>query len=83
MTVKTAISLDAALFGEAEALAERMRLSRSRLVGLALDEFVRRHRARAMREKLDAVYGAEPAEEPTGIARIRRAAHRRCVEGTW
>ena len=46
-TVKTAISLDSALFEEAETLAVRMRISRSRLLGMVLGEFIRRHRSRA------------------------------------
>ena len=82
MTVKTAISLDAVLFGQAEALAGQMKVSRSRLIGLALDEFLRRHRSRAMLDRLNAAYAGDDHAAPQA-KRLHRAAHRRQVEGTW
>jgi len=83
MTVKTAISMDAALFAQAETMAGQMRVSRSRLIGLALDEYLRRHRNRAALDRLNAVYAGHGGDESTAAARLRRAAHRRQVEGTW
>ena len=83
MTVKTAISIDRALFREAEAMAGEMKVSRSRLVGLALAEFLKRHRARTMLAQLNAVYADAVSDEPGETAGLRRASHRRRVEGTW
>ena len=83
MTVKTAISMDAALFAKAAALAGQMKVSRSRLFGLALDEFIRRHRTRAMLDQLNAAYAAAAVDETSDAAHQRRRSHRRCVEGTW
>ena len=83
MTVKTAVSLDAGLFEQAETMAGEMKVSRSRLIGLALSEFIRMRRNRAMLEQLNAAYadGGDDASSP--LARLRRASHRRLVEGTW
>jgi hypothetical protein len=83
MTVKTAISIDRTLFQEAEAMAGEMKVSRSRLVGLALAEFLKRHRARTMLDQLNAVYAGASPDEPAEAAKLRRASHRRRVEGTW
>ncbi len=83
MTVKTAISMDADLFAQAETLAERMKVSRSRLIGLALDEFIRHRHTRAMLDQLNAAYAGTHDGAPLTVARLRRAAHRRQVEGTW
>lgn len=49
-TVKTAISIQESLFEEAEALAREMNTSRSHIFVLALEEFIRRHKARRIRE---------------------------------
>lgn len=83
MTVKTAISMDAGLFEEAETMAGQMKVTRSRLIGMALDEFIRRHRNRAMLEQLNAAYADDTDKKSTDTARLRRASHRRQVEGTW
>jgi len=52
MTVKTAISIDKPLFKEAEALAQALNMTRSRLFGVALAEFVERQRNRRIRDSL-------------------------------
>jgi hypothetical protein len=83
MTVKTAISMDAALDEQTDALAGQMKVSRSRLIGLALGEFIRRHRNGSTLERLNAVYADSGAGEAPQAARLRRASHRRQVEGTW
>ena len=41
-TVKTAISLPASLFEQAETLAGQMQISQSLLIEIALEEFIRR-----------------------------------------
>ena len=56
-TVKTAISLQEYLFEQAEAIAAEMRISRSRLIAMALEEFIRRHQNRILLEKINAAYG--------------------------
>ena len=83
MTVKTAISMDVTLFEEAETMASQMKVSRSRLISMALDEFLRRHRNRDMLNRLNAAYADAGANEAPNVARLRRATHRQQVEGTW
>lgn len=71
--MKTALSLPDDLFEAAEAEARRRNLSRSRLYSLALQEFLERHEAASVREKLDQVYGAEPStvDEPLSRAQLK------------
>jgi len=59
--MKTAISLPDDLFASAEALAERMGVSRSHLVATALAEFVAKHQSRKVTARLDALYATEPS----------------------
>ena len=58
--MKTAISLPDSLFRQADEMASELSIPRSRLVALALEEFIRRHRQQDVTERLDAVYGDLP-----------------------
>ncbi len=82
-TMKTAVSLQQSLFEQAEALADELKISRSRLFSLALEDFIRRSHNQQLLKKLNAVYedGAD-AKEQTLRRRMRRQ-HRRIVEGEW
>jgi metal-responsive CopG/Arc/MetJ family transcriptional regulator len=81
--VKTAISLQKALFEQVDALAREMKVSRSRLFVLALEEYIRRAQNRRLLETINQAYPGEPdADESERIRRMRRL-HRKTVEGTW
>ncbi|MFN0167240.1 MAG: hypothetical protein ACKV22_12495 [Bryobacteraceae bacterium] len=75
-TVRTAVSLRSTLFHETEALAARLRLSRSALFARALEEFVRRQQNRELLDKLNAVYdeGPDRSERAVqeGMLRLQR-----------
>jgi metal-responsive CopG/Arc/MetJ family transcriptional regulator len=57
--MKTAVSLPDELFASADALAERLGLSRSRLYARAVEEYLAKHRHQDVTARLDEVYGAE------------------------
>ncbi len=59
--MKTAISIPDAIFEAAEQLAESRGLSRSELYTKAIAEYLSDTRYRGVRERLDALYGSEPA----------------------
>lgn len=81
--VKTAISLQQSLFEQAEALADELKISRSRLFSLALEDFLRRSHNQQLLEKLNAAYeDVADAKEQT-LRRHMRSQHRRIVEGEW
>jgi len=62
-SVKTAISLEESLFNQVEVLAKEMKLPRSRLFTLAIEEFLHRRRNKELLESLNAAYGDEPEAE--------------------
>ena len=55
-TIKTAISLQQSLFEQAESLAKKLRISRSHLFAMALEEFIQRHQNRALLEEINQAY---------------------------
>ena len=70
--MKTAISINDGLLREADETARLMKLSRSRLFGLAVGEFLKRQRREEMLLRLNEVYanGVDPAEKRL-VARIK------------
>ena len=63
--MKTAISIDDGLLQEADQTARVMGLSRSRLIALAVGDFLQRRRQEEMLRRLNEVYAkdVEPAEK--------------------
>jgi hypothetical protein len=61
--IKTAISIQKSLFEQAEALASEMKISRSRLFSMAIEDFIRRHENRKLFKQLNEVYADGPDEE--------------------
>ena len=57
--MKVAISVPDRVFEEADRVAKRLRVSRSRVYSQAIEEFVKKHRGKSVREALDATYGRE------------------------
>ncbi len=76
--MKTAISLPDRLFSSADTLARRLGMSRSQLYATALAEYLAKHQAAKVTERLNSVYGAEPS----GVEESLRRAQRRAVART-
>ncbi len=60
--MKTAISIPDRLFEAAERLARRLGMSRSELYSKAVASYVDANLSQGVRERLDALYEAEPSE---------------------
>jgi len=82
-SIKTAISIDKSLFDQANALARKLKVSRSRLFVIALEDFIREQENRELLEKINAVYENEPDEAEKTLRRKSRKSHRRLIEGQW
>jgi metal-responsive CopG/Arc/MetJ family transcriptional regulator len=82
-SIKTAISIEKSLFAQANALARKMKVTRSRLFVLALEDFIQEQQNRDLLEKINAVYSDEPDETEKLLRRKARKSHRRLVEGQW
>jgi metal-responsive CopG/Arc/MetJ family transcriptional regulator len=78
--MKTAISLPDDLFTSADALARKLGMSRSRLFATALAEYVAKHQAAKVTERLNAVYATEPSRLD---ASTRRAQRRTVARTEW
>jgi metal-responsive CopG/Arc/MetJ family transcriptional regulator len=81
--VKIAISLQKSLFEQAEALAQELHISRSRLFVLALEDFIHRHQSQQLLKKINAAYEDVPTPSEKTILRRMRRQHKRIVEGEW
>lgn len=79
MTVKTAISLDETLFEQVECLMKELEMSRSRLVAVALQEFIKRREKQKILDKLNEVYKGGPTEEEEREKRDMKAYHQRIM----
>lgn len=78
--MKTAISLPDRLFAAADALARRFGVTRSRLYATALAEYVAKHQAARVTERLNAVYAVQPSHLD---APLRRAQQRTLERSEW
>ena len=78
--MKTAISLPDELFQSADALAERLGVSRSQLVATALAEYLAKHQTQKLTDRLNAVYVAESS---TLDPALRRAQGRSLRADEW
>lgn len=81
--VKTAISLPESLFEQAETVAGEMNVSRSRLMALALEEFICRHQNRQLLEKINAAYEELPDEQEQAFLRRISRNHLRIAKDEW
>jgi len=82
-SVKTAISIERPLFEQAGDIARTMKVSRSRLFVIALQDFIEHRKNKEMLDQVNAAYADEP--DATGLALRRKSCHqhRRIVEGEW
>ena len=81
--VRTVISIERPLFERADGLARELKIPRSRLFALALQEFLSRHESRQLLERINAAYGDSPDRSEGVLRRRMRRQHRRIVEGEW
>lgn len=82
--VKTSVSIEKALFEQAEKLAKRMQVSRSRLYSLALEMFLEKYESQQILQQLNRLYEENPltAEEKQLLEAMRHQ-QRRVVEEEW
>ncbi|WP_446404157.1 hypothetical protein [Coleofasciculus sp. C1-SOL-03] len=72
------------LIDETQALAKELNMSWSRLITLALSEFLRRYRERKeLLEQVNVAYSDGLDEEETQLLQAMRSTHRRVVETEW
>ncbi len=80
--MKTAVSIPDDLFGRAERLARKMKLTRSGLFSAALDEYVARHADDEVTEAVNAALQAIGDQQDPSLGPFLREAARRTLERT-
>ena len=78
--MKIALSIPDELFESAETLSKRMGLSRSRLYATALEDFVAKHQAKRITERLNAVYASQESRLDRATRRLQA---RSLDKNTW
>ena len=79
-TVKTAVSLRESLFEDIVALAREMNVPRSRLIAMALEEYLRRRENRRLLAAIDAAETVLETPSERRVSRAWRSRHRKLVE---
>ncbi len=82
-TIKTAISIQKSLFEKAEDLARKMKVPRSRLYALALQDYLRRRENVNLFAQINAAHADEPEASEKNLRQKSKRTHRRLVEGQW
>jgi len=82
-TIKTAISIQKSLFEKAEDLAKKMKVPRSRIYALALEDYFRRRENKNLLAQINAAHGDEPEASEKNLRQKSKRTHRRLVEGEW
>ena len=70
--MKTAVSLPDPIFKEAERLARRLGVPRSRLYAAAIASFVQAHRRKGITEALNEVYSGQESELGPVLQELQR-----------
>lgn len=82
--VKTAISIQKSLFNRAEEIAKEMKISRSRLFVLAVEDFIRRHQNKLLLNEIDQAYADEPdVKEQDDLRRIQHKSIKSMAGNEW
>lgn len=81
--IKTAISVQKSLFEKADNLAHQMKVPRSRLFVLALEEYIQRQQNRELLAKINAAYADEPDPAEQMLREKSLKTHCKLVEGEW
>ena len=81
--IKTAISIEKNLFDQAEKIARTMKVSRSKLFVIALQDFIEHQKNKEMLAQINAAYADEPDATEQALRRKSHRQHRRMVEGEW
>jgi metal-responsive CopG/Arc/MetJ family transcriptional regulator len=81
--IKTAISMEKDLFDQAEEMARTLKVSRSKLFVLALQDFIEHQKNKDLLAQINASCADAPDASEAAIRKSAGRQHRRLVEGEW
>jgi metal-responsive CopG/Arc/MetJ family transcriptional regulator len=81
--IKTAISIQKSLFDQAERLSRQMKVPRSRVFALALEEYLQRQQNLELLAQFNAAYADEPTPAERTLREKSLKAYRDSIEDEW
>ena len=81
--VKTAVSLPEPLFERAERTAKEMNVSRSRLVAIAIEDFIRKREGRKMIDDINAAYASMTEDDERALHEMQQLSARTLSREEW
>lgn len=81
--IKTAVSIKESLFKEAETLAKKLEISRSKLFAVALENFIRQQENRELLKKINEVHSQVFSPDEESYRKQIRDYRRRSLEDEW
>ena len=78
--IKTAVSLKEPLYEEAENLAQKKRISRSRLYSMALEDYLKNEENRQLLEAINHAYSSKPDSEELVRLKAMKRFHRQIAK---
>ncbi len=78
--MKIELSIPKSLFEQAENLARKMKVSRSRLVAMALEDYIQRQQNRELLAQINRAYADEPDLTEQMLRSKARSTHQRIVK---
>lgn len=82
-TAKTAISLEETLFQQVDDVAQKMKVPRSRVFTLALEDFLRRQRNQQLLDRINEAYEDLPDPDDQVRLQTMRREQKRLLKDTW
>jgi len=81
--IKTAVSIESGLFEKAEKAAQNLKVSRSRLFGLALENYLTQLENFLLLKKINKVYADKADEQELDFNSIMKTYHINRQEDNW
>ena len=82
--VKTAVSIEESLFREAESLAEKLDVSRSKLFAAAISEFISKYKNQQLLAEINAAYDDAPdKQEKNKLEAMRDKQRQLLLDEPW
>ncbi|MBF0378586.1 MAG: hypothetical protein HQK72_14080 [Desulfamplus sp.] len=84
-TIRTAISIQKPLFEQAEILAQRLNISKSHLVGIALEKFIHNYQNQNLLDQINKAYDDDDQHDENETIRLSKMIknQKKLVEGDW
>ena len=81
--MKTAISIQRALFDKADALARELNIPRSQLFSLAVEDFIKRYQDRQLLDQINEAYQDQPDPNDERRLLLARRQQRQIIADEW